>query len=142
MREVETHIDIAAPTQRVWDVLTDFAAYPEWNPFFIAVDGRAHPGEKLALHTKFSRRFSPRVSTVTVRTVDPPCRLRWGGGLAIPRLADGEHGFHLDATDGGTRMRHYGRFSGLLIPMAGMLISALEQRCHELNSALRTRVEG
>src|SRR5208337_3854746 len=33
MKEIHTEIEINAPAEKVWKVLTDFAAYPEWNPF-------------------------------------------------------------------------------------------------------------
>ncbi|MGF1663466.1 MAG: SRPBCC family protein [Kineosporiaceae bacterium] len=38
---VITTIDIDAGPQAVWDVLTDFPAYPEWNPFMDRIDGTA-----------------------------------------------------------------------------------------------------
>jgi uncharacterized protein YndB with AHSA1/START domain len=31
MPELTMEIDLAAPPERVWSVLTDFAAYPEWK---------------------------------------------------------------------------------------------------------------
>ena len=33
MRELGREIEIDAPPERVWAVLTDFPAYPEWHPF-------------------------------------------------------------------------------------------------------------
>lgn len=141
MREVHTSIDLAATPQQVWDVLTDFAAYPSWNPFFVSVEGQPHPGSVLVLRTKFFQRLRPVRSTVTIRRIVPLRRLEWGGGLAAPRLADGEHGFALAPVRNGTRLQHYARFRGLLIPMAGTLVDALERRCSNLNSALKTRVE-
>ena len=36
---VTTTIDIDAGPHAVWDVLTDFPAYPEWNPFMASIDG-------------------------------------------------------------------------------------------------------
>ncbi len=32
MRELRTEIEIAAPTTKVWNILTDFDAWKEWNP--------------------------------------------------------------------------------------------------------------
>lgn len=36
--EVITEVVIDAPIEVVWDVLTDVAAYPEWNPFVLEVN--------------------------------------------------------------------------------------------------------
>jgi uncharacterized protein YndB with AHSA1/START domain len=40
---ISTTVDIDAPKQLVWDVLTDFAAYHEWNPD-ISIEGSARVG--------------------------------------------------------------------------------------------------
>ncbi len=34
MKTVTVSIDIDAPTDAVWAVLADLAAYPQWNPLF------------------------------------------------------------------------------------------------------------
>ena len=39
---ISTNVDIDAPKQSVWDVLTDFAAYHKWNPY-MQIEGLA-PG--------------------------------------------------------------------------------------------------
>ena len=33
MREERTKIEINGSAQTVWGILTDFDAYPDWNPF-------------------------------------------------------------------------------------------------------------
>ena len=33
VKELHSEIEINAPVERVWEVLTDFASYPRWNPF-------------------------------------------------------------------------------------------------------------
>jgi uncharacterized protein YndB with AHSA1/START domain len=47
--ELRTEIDIAAPPARVWEVLTDFARYHEWNPFITSISGELVVGEELAI---------------------------------------------------------------------------------------------
>ena len=39
-KELFSSIDIAAPAERVWEVLVDFAAFPVWNPFITQAEGR------------------------------------------------------------------------------------------------------
>jgi uncharacterized protein YndB with AHSA1/START domain len=46
--ELRTSIDIAAPPERVWEVLTQLAAYPEWNPFIVRAEGTVAVGERLS----------------------------------------------------------------------------------------------
>ena len=33
MKEVRSEIEIAAPAQKVWGIVTDLERYPEWNIF-------------------------------------------------------------------------------------------------------------
>ncbi|MGA9101163.1 SRPBCC family protein, partial [Aeromicrobium sp.] len=42
-------VEIAAPASFVWDVLVDYASYPEWNPYTIAVDTTLEIGERIDL---------------------------------------------------------------------------------------------
>ena len=44
---IETEIEIAASPQRIWSILMDFSAYPEWNPFIRSLSGDVTPGQLL-----------------------------------------------------------------------------------------------
>ena len=48
-REMNTQIDIDAPPDSVWSVLTAFKSYGEWNPAIIAVSGDVSVGSQDAL---------------------------------------------------------------------------------------------
>ena len=39
MQTLHASADIDAPAEQVWRVVTDFARYPEWNPFIIRAAG-------------------------------------------------------------------------------------------------------
>jgi uncharacterized protein YndB with AHSA1/START domain len=47
MKELHSQIDINASAERVWELLTDFASYPQWNPFIRHISGEPTTGERL-----------------------------------------------------------------------------------------------
>ena len=47
MKEIRTEIQINASASAVWNVLTDFRAYPDWNPFMVYLKGKPAVGERI-----------------------------------------------------------------------------------------------
>ena len=114
-----TEITIAAPAKAVWEVLTDFAAYREWNPFIVEAAGEARVGSKLTLRMQpvGGRAMTLRPTVVEALTGE---KLRWRGRLGVPWLLDAEHSFLLEARPaGGTRLVQTEVFSGALVPLVG-----------------------
>lgn len=141
MIEIRTGIDIAASPARVWQVLLDFPAHAEWNPFVRSIAGKAQAGERLAVQVQppggRAMRFQPRV--LAARDAQ---ELRWRGQLLFPGLFDGEHFFLLEPTPQGTRFTHGERFSGLLVPMARSSLEGGTRAGFEaMNRALKARAE-
>ena len=138
---IEATVEIGAPIDVVWEVLTDTDAFPEWNPFLVRVDGRFVEGERRAV------RFSPpggRATTMRPRVlvVDPPRELRWRGHLGVPGLFDGEHRFTLEALGPDrTRLVQAEQFGGILVPLTKSLLRKTQQGFQAMNDALRTRAE-
>ncbi len=121
MPAIETGTDIAAPPWRVWRLLTDFDAYPAWNPFLTRVEGRPEQDARLRVRVEPPGR-SALVLTPRVVALETGRELRWRGRLLFPRgLLDGEHAVELERLADGreTRLRHAARFTGLLAPLAG-----------------------
>jgi hypothetical protein len=111
MRHITTSINLPAPPEKVWAVLTDFAAYPTWNPFITHAEGDWAVGNTVAI-TAGGMAFKPKVLAF-----DPGRELRWKGKLLFNGIFDGEHYFLLtDNGDGTTSLEHGEYFTGLLVP--------------------------
>src|SRR5918995_1008912 len=84
-RQLQAEVEVNGSAEQVWEVLTDFAAYHEWNPFIVEAAGTPEPGRRLELHMRLTSRtttFRPQVLEA-----DPGRTLRWLGRLAPPLLA-------------------------------------------------------
>lgn len=135
----ETRIEAAPAT--VWDILTDLAAYPDWNPFITSSTGTVAVGEQLTnrLQPPGGRAvtFQPRLTKVDDGRV-----LEWLGRLALPGLFDGRHRFELVPDGDGTRLIHTERFTGVLVPfMRKSLDTITLAGFHTMNTALKVRAE-
>lgn len=139
---IHTHIEIAAGARRVWEVLTDFAAYPKWNPFLIEIRGEALIGSRLAVKTRFPEGRLMRFRPLIMRA-DPSRELRWRGRLQLPGLLEGEHVFGIAPLET-DRVRFSQRemFRGLLVPMLRRThLDSTRRGFEEMNRALKARVE-
>ncbi len=141
MRRVERSIAIDAPAARVWEVLVDFARYPEWNPFITSIEGEAVPGARLKLRLRppgrRSMTFRPRVLVAT-----PGRELRWLGHLFIPGLFDGEHSFVIEPVGARTCRFHHGEtFRGALVGLFRKGLDATGEGFDQMNRALKERAE-
>jgi uncharacterized protein YndB with AHSA1/START domain len=100
-------VEIAAPPEVVWDVLTGFEQWPDWNPEVksMSLDGPVAPG------TGFRWKAGPSSIVSTLEQVDPPRYVRWRGRtLSIKAL----HEWWFEPSNGGTRVETEESFSGLL----------------------------
>lgn len=143
MKELRSEIEIQAPAERVWQILTDLASFPQWNPFIRRASGTIKTGERLEVSIQpvggRGMTFRP-----TVLNADPGRELRWLGRLLIPDLFDGEHCFTIEALDS-NRVRFTQRevFTGLLVPLFARSLDSGTQRGFEaMNQALKARAEG
>ena len=75
MPVADARVRIAAPLDRVFAVMIDFASYPRWNPFVIRVDGEARVGAPLALTVRWKGGGLAR-SPERVIALEPPARGR------------------------------------------------------------------
>ena len=139
-RTIQTEVTINATASKVWQVLTDFEAYPQWNPFIRQIDGAIQPGQQLIIELNLSGRtmtFNP-----TVLFMQPERALRWLGRFSIPGIFDGEHSLNIEPL-GANRVRFIQSetFRGILVPFSGAILNDTEQSFQEMNQALREHAE-
>jgi hypothetical protein len=139
---LRTEVLITAPAARVWEVLTDFEAFPAWNPFIRRIDGLPVPRARLSVSIRppggRAMTFRP-----TVLRVEPERHLSWRGQTLVPGLFDGEHVFELEAAGGDqVRFVHAEHFRGLLVPLlARTLRTTTRKGFEQMNAALKRRAE-
>src|SRR5688572_12245292 len=143
MHEIVTVTEINASPRSVWNVLLDFPAHAEWNPFVRSIEGTPREGEtlKVSIQPVGGKRmtFRPRVLRAT-----PNQELRWLGRLLLPGIFDGEHFFRIEPLDGGRRAKfvHGERFTGLLLPFLRKSLDRGTRAGFEvMNQAIKARVE-
>jgi len=141
MKELRTQIEIEATPERVWEILTDFDAYPEWNPFIQAIEGEAAPGSKLEVRIEppggRAMSFKPIVLEAAPRQ-----ELRWLGRVLVPGLFDGEHSLRIEPIDDSrVRFVQAERFTGVLVPLFGKSLEKTERGFTAMNEALKRRAE-
>ncbi len=143
MKIIHTEIDIEAPDapERAWKTLTDFASYPEWNPFIRRIQGELRLGARLEVEIQppgdKAMTFRPRVIKL-----EPGAELRWLGRLLVPGLFDGEHCFIVERFRP-DRVRFFQRekFRGVLLGVLGGTLEKTGRGFEEMNRALKARVE-
>lgn len=140
--QLQTEIEIEAAPDRVWKILTDFAAYPEWNPFIRFVHGVPRQGARLEVRIQPSgtkgMTFRP-----SVLTADVDRELRWLGRFLFPGLFEGEHRFLIEPiASEKVRFRQSEQFSGILVPIFRASLDRDTKRgFEEMNLALKMRAE-
>lgn len=71
-------VEIDAPQALVWDVLVDYARYPEWNPYTVRVDTTLEVGAEVVLHLPDpSAPGTTFTTTEVMRVIDAPRHLQY-----------------------------------------------------------------
>ena len=141
-KQLYTEIEINASPEKVWRILTDFAEYPNWNPFIRKIEGNPAVGERLEAFIQPTgakgMTFKP-----TLLAVEKEKELRWLGKLFVSGLFDGEHFFKIEPlSKKSVKFIHGENFKGLLV---GFLAKSLDtdtlRGFREMNEALKNLAE-
>jgi hypothetical protein len=142
MKEIRTQIEIEAPADAVWSILTDFPRHANWNPFIRQIAGELRRGAQLQVILGPPGRRAMRFKPI-VQMVEPHKAFRWQGHLLIPGLFDGEHIFELEtAEENATLFVQREKFSGILVGIfRKSLDNDIKNGFRAMNEALKHEVE-
>lgn len=109
---------IQALPETVWQLLTDIASYPDWNPTIVSIEGDVALGGTVRLVSAVNpkRKFALKVTSK-----EPPSRMVWSGGMPL-RLFSGVRTYQLAPQDGDTVFSVTEEFSG---PLSGLIVRSI-----------------
>lgn len=137
--EIHSEIEIAASARKLWEVLTDFEHYPDWNPLFKSVRTEFAVGRPVHVTERMPN--GKRVSfTSRWAQIDPGRHCCWEGKFMVPFLWHGFHSFKLtELGPGRTLFTHRETYTGLLSKSLGL--ETLKPAFDAMNVALKVRAE-
>jgi hypothetical protein len=141
VKNVEAKVDIAAPPERLWSVVSDLDSFSAWNPFMTKASGQLREGSRLEITIEppggKPMNFRPKVLRV-----QPQEEIRWLGGFLVPGLFDGEHSLAIvPNAAGGSTFTQRERFSGIVTWFSGKLFERTHSGFEAMNLALKQRCE-
>ncbi len=139
--ELRSEVEINAPPEHVYGVLTDFARYEAWNPFLTTVRGELVVGRKLSVEMSLPEGKAYLLEP-EVTEVSEPLSLRWRARFVAAALLEAEQLFLLkEARPGVTRVTQGLNFSGVLLRFSARTLTQSARGCVYMNQALKKRVE-
>ena len=142
MKELNNEVEINASAERVWHLLTDFAQFPQWNPFIQRVSGEPTTGARLDVTIQPSGTHATTIRPIVMKA-EPNRELRWRGQWLTPGLLDDEHIFTIEPLETG-RVRFTQReiFTGILSSFSAHRRNTDTRRgFREMGKALKLRAE-
>jgi uncharacterized membrane protein len=135
-----SEIEIAAPAEAVWDVLTAIDRWPTWNPDVKSVSMQ----EPVAEGSVFRWKAGPGTITSTIRRLESPQLIAWTGRtFGIKAI----HFYRLEPRDGRTFVRSEESYDGIVArvlrgSLQKTLDTALADGLRHLKSAAEQRATG
>jgi hypothetical protein len=142
LKTVSTGIKIRAKPEKVWDILTKFSDYEEWNPVMTRIIGEANLGKKIEVHIR-TIKGKNRIYHPTITKFEINKELRWQGRSFLPGIFEGERIFEIkEISSEEISLIHLEVFRGIGVKLLGnRLDEDLQQSLEAMNIALKARAE-
>lgn len=143
MQTITTEIEILAPPEKVWGIITDIVKWHEWSPIVTASQGEAAVGSTLTITMigkeagKDGPKYSPRIIQM-----DEPRYFHWRAHMMAGFIFTNDKIIELEKTDTGTKVTHKETFKGLMaVMMKGQMDKGVPPMLTRMNDALKEMAE-
>ncbi len=139
---IEEELEIAAPVDVIWQVITDLPCYGQWNPFVVSCRSTLVVGDPIDMRVKIFAWFA-QPQRETIQDHLRGRRLCYGLDGGRLRAVVSRRCHEVQSLDPG-RTRYRSRFalSGWMAPVTRLLLAArLTQGFHSMTVGIRSRAE-
>ncbi len=130
-RSTSVAINIAAPPETIWALLTDVDSFKSWNSTIVDLTGKIAPGERIQLRSTLA---PERTFKLKVKEFEPAKRLSWGDAM-------GTRIYTLTPSKNGTRFMMSETIGGPIFPLFAKMIPPFDESFNQFARDLKTAAE-
>jgi hypothetical protein len=118
---IDKTVEINAPAEVVWDVITDLPRYGEWNPFVLECRSTLKPGEPIVMKVKLG--MMTQTADEVIQDVRPKSHLSYHMKPVGPGVLSSYRSHNIESVDT-THSRYHSHFElkGWLMPLVRLLM--------------------
>ena len=138
MKVLESQIEIDAPIDVVWQHLTDFASYAEWNPYILSAEGELKQGSLV----RFKVAGLPMKLSAPIVSLVENQELIWEARSPVPGMRPRYIRRLEKIDDNHTRFINREEFTGWAVPIMSPMLNFMSKPLFPRKcEALKRRVE-
>ncbi|MCX6650909.1 MAG: SRPBCC domain-containing protein [Methanomassiliicoccales archaeon] len=140
MKEIKGTVMINEPAAKVWTTITDFASYPEWNPFITLMKGELKEGNVFDVTVSLPDRQDTKFQSKLVK-VEPHKEMLFHGKIKGVLMTD-DHSFLIEPLEENECVFSQNIvFRGLLSYLTRGIICDSEKGLQRMNEETKKRCE-
>ena len=138
---IDYDLEINAPLDTVWEVITDVARYSEWNKFTVACKSTLKPGDPIVMKVVLFGK--PQPQTETIFTHVPKQSMSYGlDGGALKAIVSNRIHTVVALGPNRTHYRSHFELSGWMMPLVRALMkSRLQHGFRVMTDGIKARAE-
>lgn len=143
MQTIVTEIEIQAPPEKVWSILTDIDKWQDWNPTINASQGKASVGATVAITmmSKEAGKDGPKYNPEFIK-LEEHKYFHWRAHMMAGFIFTNDKIIELEKTDSGTKVTHKETFKGAMAAlMKGQMDKGVPPILKMMNKALKELAE-